>query len=191
MEHGSPLIAVLVIGIGLAFVLGTIAQRLKLPPLVGYLLAGVVVGPFSPGVVIDQHLTLQLADIGVVLLMFGVGLHFKPQDLMEVKAIVVPGAVLQMAAVTALGVGAGRFFGWPWNQGLVLGLCLSVASTVVVMRALQDRRLTETRRGKLAVGWLVVQDLLTVLVLVVLPPIAAGAEGRRTSTRPSWRAAWA
>jgi len=177
MEHGSPLIAVLVIGIGLAFMLGTIAQRFKLPPLVGYLLAGVVVGPFSPGVVIDQHLTLQLADIGVVLLMFGVGLHFKPQDLMEVKAIVVPGAVLQMACVTALGLAAGQVFGWPWGQGLVLGLCLSVASTVVVMRALQDRRLTETRRGKLAVGWLVVQDLLTVLVLVVLPPIAAALKG--------------
>ena len=177
MEHGSPLIAVLVIGIGLAFVLGTIAQRFKLPPLVGYLLAGVVVGPFSPGVVIDQHLTLQLADIGVVLLMFGVGLHFKPQDLMEVKAIVLPGAGLQMAFVTLLGLGAGHLFGWPWGQGLVLGLCLSVASTVVVMRALQDRRLMETRRGKLAVGWLVVQDLLTVLVLVLLPPIAAALKG--------------
>src|ERR1700712_2532182 len=134
MEHMSPLIGVLVIGIGLAFVLGTIAQRFRLPPLVGYLLAGVVVGPFSPGVVIDQHLTLQLADIGVVLLMFGVGLHFKPQDLLEVKAIVVPGAVLQMGAITALGLSAGYAFGWPWGQGLVFGLCLSVASTVVVMR---------------------------------------------------------
>jgi CPA2 family monovalent cation:H+ antiporter-2 len=176
MEH-SPLIAVLVIGLSLAFVLGTLAQRLKLPPLVGYLLAGVVVGPFSPGVMIDQHLTLQLADIGVVLLMFGVGLHFKPRDLLEVKSTVVPGAVLQMAVIAALGVGAGFVFGWPLGQGLVFGLCLSVASTVVVMRALQDRRLTETGRGKIAVGWLVVQDLLTVLVLVVLPPIAAVLKG--------------
>jgi CPA2 family monovalent cation:H+ antiporter-2 len=176
MEH-SPLIAALVIGIGLAFVLGTAAQRLKLPPLVGYLLAGVVVGPFSPGVMIDQHLTLQLADIGVVLLMFGVGLHFKPRDLLEVKGTVVPGAVLQMICIVALGVGAGLVFGWPWGQGLVFGLCLSVASTVVVMRALQDRRLTETGRGKIAVGWLVVQDLLTVLVLVILPPIAAALKG--------------
>ncbi|MEO8302455.1 MAG: cation:proton antiporter, partial [Rhizomicrobium sp.] len=177
MEHMSPLIGVLVIGLGLAFVLGTAAQRLKLPPLVGYLLAGVVVGPFSPGVVIDQHLTLQLADIGVVLLMFGVGLHFKPRDLMEVKGTVVPGAMLQMAIITALGVGASIAFGWPVGQGLVFGLCLSVASTVVVMRALQDRRLTETRRGRIAIGWLVVQDLLTVLVLVLLPPIAAVLKG--------------
>jgi CPA2 family monovalent cation:H+ antiporter-2 len=177
MEHMSPLIGVLVIGLGLAFVLGTAAQRLKLPPLVGYLLAGVVVGPFSPGVVIDQHLTLQLADIGVVLLMFGVGLHFKPRDLMEVKGTVVPGAILQMAGITALGVGASFAFGWPLAQGLVFGLCLSVASTVVVMRALQDRRLTETRRGRIAIGWLVVQDLLTVLVLVLLPPIAAVLKG--------------
>ena len=177
MEH-SPLIAVLVIGLSLAFVLGTLAQRLKLPPLVGYLLAGVVVGPsMLPALSIDQHLTLQLADIGVVLLMFGVGLHFKPRDLLEVKGTVVPGAVLQMVCIVALGIGAGLVFGWPWGQGLVFGLCLSVASTVVVMRALQDRRLTETGRGKIAVGWLVVQDLLTVLVLVILPPIAAALKG--------------
>jgi CPA2 family monovalent cation:H+ antiporter-2 len=166
-----------VIGLGLAFVLGTVAQRLRLPPLVGYLLAGVVVGPFSPGITLDQHLTLQLADIGVVLLMFGVGLHFKPGELMAVKAIVVPGAALQMAAITALGVGAGIAFGWSWAQGLVFGVSLSVASTVVVMRALQDRRLTETGRGRIAIGWLVVQDLLTVLVLVILPPIAAVLKG--------------
>ena len=176
MEH-SPLIAVLVIGLGLAFVLGTAAQRLRLPPLVGYLLAGVVVGPFSPGMVLDQHLTLQMADIGVVLLMFGVGLHFHASDLLEVKGTVVPGAMLQMALITGLGIAAGLAFGWPLGQGLVFGLCLSVASTVVVMRALQDRRLTETARGKMAVGWLVVQDLLTVLVLVILPPIAGALKG--------------
>jgi len=177
MEPMSPLIGILVIGLGLAFVLGTAAQRLKLPPLVGYLLAGVVVGPFSPGIVLDQHLTLQLADIGVVLLMFGVGLHFKPSELMQVRAIVVPGAAAAMAIITALGVGASWLLDWPVAQGLVFGLCLSVASTVVVMRALQDRRLTETNRGRIAVGWLVVQDLLTVLVLVVLPPIAAVFKG--------------
>src|SRR5678816_2426836 len=177
MTHMSPLIGVLVIGLGLAFVLGTVAQRLRLPPLVGYLLAGVVVGPFSPGITLDQHLTLQLADIGVVLLMFGVGLHFKPGDLLAVKATVVPGAVLQMAAITALGVGAGIAFGWTAAQGVMFGLSLSVASTVVVMRALQDRRLTETGRGRIAIGWLVVQDLLTVLVLVILPPIAAVLKG--------------
>jgi len=177
MEHMSPLIGILVIGLTLAFVLGTAAQRLKLPPLVGYLLAGVMVGPFSPGIVLDQHLTLQLADIGVVLLMFGVGLHFKPGDLMAVKGTAVPGAVLQMAVITALGMGASLIFGWPLGQGLVFGLCLSVASTVVVMRALQDRRLTETGRGRIAIGWLVVQDLLTVLVLVILPPVAALLKG--------------
>jgi len=177
MEH-SPLIAVLVIGLGLAFVLGTAVQRIRLPPLVGYLLAGVVLGPtMLTAVSIDQHLTLQLADIGVVLLMFGVGLHFHPRDLLEVKGVVLPGAVLQMAAIVALGVGAGLAFGWPWAQGLVFGLCLSVASTVVVMRALQDRRLTETNRGRLAIGWLVVQDLMTVLVLVVLPPISTALKG--------------
>src|SRR3569623_3381310 len=165
MTHMSPLIGVLVIGLGLAVVLGTLAQRLKLPPLVGYLLAGVAVGPFSPGSVIDRTLTLELADIGVVLLMFGVGLHFKPRDLLEVKATAVPGAVLQMAGITALGLGAGLLFGWPLAQGLVFGLSLSVASTVVVMRALQDRRLSESERGRIAIGWLVVQDLLTVVVL--------------------------
>ncbi|HEY0106034.1 MAG TPA: cation:proton antiporter, partial [Rhizomicrobium sp.] len=177
MEHQSPLIGVIVIGIGLAFLLGTAAQRLKLPPLVGYLIAGVVVGPFSPGVVIDQHLTLQLADIGVVLLMFGVGLHFSPRDLLSVRAVAVPGAALQMVFITLLGVAAGRWFGWPLGSGIVFGLSLSVASTVVVMRALQDRRLTETGRGRIAIGWLVVQDLLTVLVLVVLPPLSGPLKG--------------
>src|SRR6201996_4567032 len=151
MEH-SPLIGVLVIGLGLAFVLGTVAQRLRLPPLVGYLLAGVVVGPtMLPGLSIDQHLTLQMADIGVVLLMFGVGLHFQPADLMEVRKTVVPGAALQMVFIAALGVCVGLLFGWPWGQGLMFGLCLSVASTVVVLRALQDRRLMETGRGRLAI----------------------------------------
>jgi len=172
MDHLSPLIGVLVIGLGLAFVLGTLVQRLRLPPLVGYLLAGVVVGPFSPGIVIDRTLTVELADIGVVLLMFGVGLHFQPSDLMKVRATAVPGAVLQMAAITILGTGAGLAFGWTAGQGLAFGLSLSVASTVVVMRALQDRRLAESDRGRLAIGWLVVQDLLTVLVLVLLPPLA-------------------
>ena len=177
MHEMSPLIGILVIGLGLAFVMGTAAQRLKLPPLVGYLLAGVVIGPFTPGFIADSHLTQQLADVGVILLMFGVGLHFKPRDLLEVKGTVLPGAVLQMAAVTALGVSAGYLLGWPLAQGLVFGLCLSVASTVVVMRALQDRRLMETGRGRVAIGWLVVQDLLLVLVLVLLPPIAGVLKG--------------
>ena len=177
MGEASPLIGILVIGLGLAFVLGTIAQRFKLPPLIGYLLAGVAVGPFTPGFVADTDLTLQLADIGVILLMFGVGLHFSPKDLLAVKAIAIPGAALQMLVITGLGVAAGYGFGWPLAQGLVFGLCLSVASTVVVMRALQDRRLMESERGHIAMGWLVVQDLLTVLVLVVLPPLAGLLKG--------------
>ena len=177
MTETSPLIAAIVIGLALAFVLGTIANRLKLPPLVGYLLAGVAVGPFTPGFVADAHLTLQLADIGVILLMFGVGLHFSLKDLLSVRAIAVPGAAIQMAAATALGMGAGWFFGWPPVAGLVFGLCLSVASTVVVLRALQDRRLMESERGRIAIGWLVVQDLLTVLMLVILPPVANAMKG--------------
>jgi CPA2 family monovalent cation:H+ antiporter-2 len=171
------MIAVIAAGLGLAFVFGTAANRLKLPPLVGYLLAGVAVGPFTPGFHIDQSLILQLADIGVVLLMFGVGLHFSPRDLLAVKHIVLPGAVIQMALVALLGTGASRLLGWPLREGLVFGLCLSVASTVVVMRALQDRRLMESDRGRTAMGWLVVQDLLTVLVLVVLPPLAGVLKG--------------
>ncbi len=190
MDQASPLIAVIVIGLGLAFVLGTAAQRLKLPPLVGYLLAGVAVGPFTPGFVADTHLTLQLADIGVILLMFGVGLHFSPRDLLAVRAVAVPGAVLQMVMIAAMGVGAGAWFGWPPAQGLVFGLCLSVASTVVVMRALQDRRLTETGRGRIAIGWLVVQDLLTVLVLVVLPPLAGALKGGAMDMSRYWRGRW-
>jgi CPA2 family monovalent cation:H+ antiporter-2 len=177
MHHLSPLIGVLVIGIGLAFILGTLVQRLRMPPLVGYLLAGVVVGPFSPGIMIDRTVTAELADIGVVLLMFGVGLHFQPRDLLKVKATAVPGAILQMAAITIFGTGAGLIFGWTVGQGLAFGLSLSVASTVVVMRALQDRRLAESDRGRIAIGWLVVQDLLTVLVLVLLPPLSGLLKG--------------
>jgi CPA2 family monovalent cation:H+ antiporter-2 len=177
MLETSPLIAVIVVGLALAFVLGTLAQRLRLPPRVGYLLAGVAVGPFTPGFVADQHLTLQLAEIGVILLMFGVGLHFSMKDLMSVRAIAAPGAILQMAAVTVLGFGTAWLFDWPLASGLVFGLCLSVASTVVVLRALQDRRLMESERGRIAIGWLVVQDLLTVLALVVLPPLASAIKG--------------
>ena len=177
MEQISPLVGVVVVGLGLAFVLGTLAHRIKLPPLVGYLLAGVIAGPFTPGLVMDTHLTLQLADIGVILLMFGVGLHFSPGDLLTVRDVVLPGAILQMIFIALLGIGAGVTFGWSIGQGLVFGLCLSVASTVVVMRALQDRRIVETEDGRLATGWLVVQDLLTVLVLVILPPLATALKG--------------
>jgi monovalent cation:H+ antiporter-2, CPA2 family len=177
MGHDSPLIGILVFGLGLAFVFGTIANRLKLSPLVGYLVAGIAIGPFTPGFVADRHLTLELADVGVILLMFGVGLHFSPKDLMSVRRIVIPGAILQVAIAATLGFGVAHWLGWPPGAGIVFGLALSVASTVVMMRALQEHGLMETDRGRIAVGWLVVQDLLTVLTLVLLPPLAGVLKG--------------
>ena len=182
MPHDTPLISTIVIGLVLAFILGAIANRFKLPPLVGYLIAGVLAGPHTPGFVADQNLAPELAEIGVILLMFGVGLHFSMKDLMSVRAIAVPGASLQMAAVTVLGFGTAWLFDWPLASGLVFGLCLSVASTVVVLRALQDRRLMESERGRIAIGWLVVQDLLTVLALVILPPLAGAMKGGEIHT---------
>jgi CPA2 family monovalent cation:H+ antiporter-2 len=173
----SPLIAILVIGFVLAFIFGTIAHRLKLSPIVGYLLAGVAVGPFTPGFVADTTLTLQLAEIGVVLLMFGVGLHFSPKDLLAVRRIAIPGALVQVALATTLGMGAAWLIGWPLGTGIVFGLALSVASTVVMTRTLQDRHLMEAERGRIAVGWLVMQDLITVLALVLLPPLANALKG--------------
>src|SRR5712691_3207296 len=173
MPHTAPLIATIVIGIGLAFILGTMANRLRISPLVGYLLAGLAVGPFTPGFVADQGLATQLAEIGVILLMFGVGLHFSLKDLLAVRAVVVPGAVVQVAVSALLGMVLARFLGWSGAGGFVFGVALSIASTVVLMRTLQERRLVETERGHIAVGWLVVQDLLMVVVLVLLPPIAA------------------
>ena len=173
----SPLVAVLVIGLGLAFVFGTIANRLNLSPIVGYLVAGVAVGPFTPGFVADTKLTLQLAEVGVILLMFGVGLHFSPKDLLAVRRIAIPGALLQVTFATALGAGAAWLIGWPLGTGIVFGLALSVASTVVMTRTLQDRHLTESTRGHIAIGWLVMQDLITVLALVLLPPLASALKG--------------
>src|SRR5580700_2265782 len=139
MHHTPSLIATIVAGIGLAFIFGTIANRLRVSPLVGYLLAGVVVGPFTPGFIADQHLAPQLAEIGVILLMFGVGLHFSPKDLLAVRRIVIPGAIAQIAVSTLLGMGLAWLLGWPPGAGFVFGLALSVASTVVLQRALQDR----------------------------------------------------
>lgn len=169
MPHDDPLIALLVIGLGLAFVFGTIANRLKTSLLVGYILAGVAVGPFTPGFEADQGLALQLAEVGVILLMFGVGLHFSVKDLMAVRAIAIPATLVQMAVAILLGEGLGWCLGLSFGGGLVLGLALSVASTVVLMRALGERRLMDSEAGKIAVGWLVIQDLVTVLVLVLLP----------------------
>ena len=184
-HHAPPLIATIVLGIGLAFVFGTIANRLRVSPLVGYLLAGVAVGPFTPGFIADQNLALQLAEIGVILLMFGVGLHFSIKDLLSIRAVAIPGALLQVALSSLLGFGLARLTGWSGGTALVFGIALSVASTVVLTRALQERRLMETERGHLAVGWLIVQDLLMILVLIMLPAIAAviqqeaGAAGGR------------
>ncbi len=172
MDHSTSLVTTIVAALVLAFVLGTIAHRFRVSPLVGYLLAGVVVGPFTPGYVADQGIAGELAEIGVVLLMFGVGLHFSLKDLLAVRAIAVPGAVLQMSFGTALGLGLALLLGWPVESGVVFGLALSVASTVVTLRALQDRRLIETERGRIAVGWLVVEDFAMVLVLVLLPAFA-------------------
>jgi CPA2 family monovalent cation:H+ antiporter-2 len=173
MPHDTPLIATIVAGLGLAFVLGAIAQRLRVPPLVGYLLAGVMVGPFTPGYVADQALATELAEIGVILLMFGVGLHFSLKDLLSVKAIAVPGAIVQIAVATLMGLGLALWMGWSIGAGLVFGLALSVASTVVLLRAMQERRLMDTEKGRIAVGWLIVEDLAMVLALVVLPALAS------------------
>jgi CPA2 family monovalent cation:H+ antiporter-2 len=173
MHHTPSLIATIVAGIGLAFIFGTIANRLRVSPLVGYLLAGVVVGPFTPGFVADQVLAPQLAEIGVILLMFGVGLHFSLKDLLAIRAIVIPGAIVQVTASAALGWTLAWFLGASPVGAVAFGVALSVASTVVLMRALQERHLVETDRGHIVVGWLVVQDLLMVIALVLLPPIAA------------------
>jgi CPA2 family monovalent cation:H+ antiporter-2 len=172
MPHHTPLISTIVVGLVLAFILGAVAHRIKISPLVGYLLAGVLVGPFTPGYVADQGLANELAEIGVILLMFGVGLHFSLKDLLSVKAIAVPGAIVQIAVATLLGLGLALALGWDIPAGIVFGLALSVASTVVLLRALQERRLVETERGRIAVGWLIVEDLAMVLALVLLPPIA-------------------
>jgi CPA2 family monovalent cation:H+ antiporter-2 len=180
MHTESPLIQIVVIGIGLAFILGALANRLKTSLLAGYLLAGVAVGPFTPGFVADQSLALQLAEIGVILLMFGVGLHFSIDDLLSVRRVAVPGALGQLAVATLLGMGLARFFGWSNGAGLVFGLCLSVASTVVLLRSIQDRRAMDTRRGHIAIGWLITQDLVTVLALVLLPPLSDLLKGDAT-----------
>ena len=176
MPHHTSLIALLCVGFVMAFALGMLAQRLKLSPLVGYLLAGVIVGPFTPGFVADQTLAPQLAEVGVILLMFGVGLHFSLRDLLDVKNVAIPGALGQIAFVGTIGTGFGLLLGWPLMGSIVFGLSLSVASTVVVMRAMEDRRLLDTRRGRIAIGWLIVEDLAMVLALVLLPAIT-GALG--------------
>lgn len=172
MHHDTDLINIVAVGLGLAFIFGALANKLRLSPLVGYLIAGICVGPFTPGFVADQALANQLAEIGVMLLMFGVGLHFSLKDLMEVKAIAIPGAIGQILVATLLGWGLAALMGWPVIYGVVFGFSLATASTVVLLRAMEERRLLETTRGKIAIGWLIVEDLACVLALVMMPVLA-------------------
>ncbi len=172
MPHEETLIATLALSLALAFVFGLLAVRLRLPALVGYLLAGIVLGPYTPGLAADVHLAPQLAEIGVMLLMFGVGTHFSLRDLMSVKGIALPGAIAQIVVATALGAGAAHLWGWSLGAGIVFGLALSVASTVVLLRALEQQGTLESADGRIAVGWLIVEDLVMVLALVLLPALA-------------------
>jgi CPA2 family monovalent cation:H+ antiporter-2 len=185
MPHSAPLISTLVFGLVLAFGFGLIAQRLRLPPLIGYLLAGIAIGPFTPGFVADQSVANQLAEIGVILLMFGVGLHFSLEDLLSVRAIAIPGALAQAAVAAPLGMAVGWWQGWTPGAGLVFGIALSVASTVVLLRLLQERRLLDTERGRITVGWLIVQDLGMVIVLVLLPALAGVLKGTGDAPDPT------
>ena len=171
MPHHTSLIATVVAGLTVAFALGALAHRFRVSPLVGYLAAGILVGPFTPGYVADQRLARELAEIGVILLMFGVGLHFSLKDLLSVRAVAIPGAIVQMAVATLLGMGLAHALGWTPLAGLVFGLALSVASTVVLLRALQERRIVHTERGRIAVGWLIFEDLAMVVALVLLPAL--------------------
>ena len=172
MDHNISLITTVASGFGVALILGFIAERIKIPALVGYLVAGIVIGPATPGFVADVHIASQLSEIGIMLLMFGVGLHFSPDDLLAVKRIAIPGAVVQMGAATALGLFMALCWNWSLGSALIFGLSLSCASTVVLLKSLEARGLLATMNGRIAVGWLVVQDLAAVLVLVLLPPLA-------------------
>ncbi|NKI74944.1 Kef family K(+) transporter [Dickeya sp. CFBP 2040] len=171
-DNTTPLISTMSVGLVLAFLLGILANRLRISPLVGYLVAGVLVGPFTPGFVADTQLAPEIAELGVILLMFGVGLHFSLRDLMAVKSIAIPGAVAQIVMATLLGAGLSSLLGWSLPEGLVFGLCLSTASTVVLLRALEERQLIDSQRGQIAIGWLIVEDLAMVLTLVLLPAFA-------------------
>ena len=189
MQHNIPLISTIAAALGLALVLGFLAARVKLPALVGYLLAGVLIGPFTPGFVADAGLAAELAEIGVMLLMFGVGLHFSFADLLTVRRIAVPGAIVQIAAATGMGMALAFFWGWGLGAALVFGLSLSVASTVVLLRALESLGVLDSFNGRVAVGWLVVEDLAMVLVLVLLPPLAPWLSGVADAGAESlWRA---
>lgn len=177
MQHDVTLITTIAASLGLALLMGLVATRLRLPPIVGYLMAGIVLGPATPGFVADMQLSSQLAEVGVILLMFGVGLHFSVEDLLKVRRIAVPGAIVQFLVATALGAAVARYWGWSNGASLIFGMSLSVASTVVLIRALEQQGLLQTPSGRIAVGWLVVEDLLMVLVLVLLPPLSGWLGG--------------
>ncbi|KPC49689.1 YbaL family putative K(+) efflux transporter [Amantichitinum ursilacus] len=179
MPHDTPLIATIVGGLVLAFIFGALANRFRIPPLVGYLVAGICAGPFTPGFVADQSLAPELAELGVILLMFGVGLHFSVKDLLSVKNIAIPGAIAQIAVATLLGMALSWMTGWSLGAGLIFGLALSVASTAVLLRALEDRHILDSSEGRIAVGWLIVEDIVMVLVLVLIPALGGllGATG--------------
>ncbi|MBP6852318.1 MAG: Kef family K(+) transporter [Rhodoferax sp.] len=189
MEHNISLITTIAAGFGAALVLGFLAERIKMPALVGYLLAGILIGPATPGFVADASIASQLSEIGVMLLMFGVGLHFSLQDLLSVRRIAIPGAVVQMGLATLLGMVLAWSWGWGWGGGLIFGLTLSCASTVVLLKALETRGILDSMNGRIAVGWLVVEDLATVLVLVLMPPLAGvlgGALQDGAGSEPLW-----
>ena len=189
MDHDITLISTIAVGFGLALILGFIAEKCKLPALVGYLLAGILIGPATPGFVADVDIASQLAEIGVMLLMFGVGLHFSINDLMSVKRIALPSAIVQMTIATVLGIVLANWWGWTFGEGLIFGLALSCASTVVLLKALESRGIIDSMNGKIAVGWLVVEDLVMVLVLVLMPPLAGllGGTTPADSTAPIWQ----
>ena len=189
MPHSVSLINTIATGLGLALVLGFLAAKIRLPALVGYLLAGVIIGPFTPGFVADAGIAAQLAEIGVMLLMFGVGLHFSLDDLLAVRKIAVPGALVQIGVATALGTGLALWWGWSPGASLVFGLALSVASTVVLLRALESLGIVDSHTGRIAIGWLVVEDLAMVLVLVLLPPLAGllGGVADAAGAAPVWQ----
>ena len=192
MDHNLTLITTIASGFGLALIFGFIAERCRLPALVGYLFAGILIGPATPGYVADISIASQLSELGVMLLMFGVGLHFSINDLMSVKRIALPGAIVQMAIATVLGMALANCWGWTFGEGLIFGLALSCASTVVLLKALEARGILDSMNGKIAIGWLVVEDLVTVLVLVLMPPLAAilggvSLENTVTLATPLWQ----
>src|SRR5579863_3941968 len=179
MPHAeATLVSTIAVSLAYAFLGGFVAQKLRLSPIVGYLLAGIVVGPFTPGFAADTHIAEQLAEIGVILLMFGVGMHFSLGDLLAVWRIAVPGALLQIVVASALGAALANFWGWPIGAALVFGIALSIASTVVLLRALEAQGAVQEEARRIAIGWLIVEDLLMVLAMVLLPALATMPESQ-------------